>query len=297
MERPPGPFKRAGALLPFGMNESRLARVTVVLFEPQDPVNIAATVRAMKNMGVSTLRLVRPCAYDPVRLEGIAHDTWDLIDRIAHFDDFDAAVADCVHLVGFTARRRSAKWRILDPRAAAADALARVDDGRVGFVFGREDNGLPNEILDRVHAAVTIPTTTHASLNLAQAVLIALYELHLAAGDATRTLPGPRKEAPPPTTEELERFFTEAHQALDAIQFFKTRYPEHIMRSIRGLTFRAAPDARELSLLRATALEVVRFLERTGRIDRSLPDHAAPRPPRHIVPRRDRGPASDDAED
>ena len=68
------------------------------------------------------------------------------------------------------------------------------------------------------------------------------------------------------------------------------------MRSIRALTFRAAPDARELSLLRATALEVVRFLERTGRIERSLPPDVSPRPPRHIVPRETR-PASDDAED
>ena len=278
------------------MSESRLSRVAVVLFEPQDPVNIAATVRAMKNMGVATLRLVRPCAYDPVRLEGIAHDTWDVIDRIVHFDDFDSAVADCVRLVGFTARRHSAKWQMMDPRAAAEDALGYVGEGTVGFVFGREDNGLPNEILDRVHAAVTIPTTTHASLNLAQAVLIALYELHLAAGDATRTLPGPRKEAPPPPTEEFERFFGEAFQALDAIQFFKTRYPEHIMRSLRALTYRAAPDSRELSLLRAMALEVVRFLERTGRIERNIAPGAAPRPPRHIVPRRDTS-RSDDAED
>jgi len=269
----------------------------VILYEPQDPVNIAATVRAMKNMGVSTLRLVRPCAYDPVRLEGIAHDTWDVIDRIAHFPDFDAAVADCIRLVGFTARRRSAKWQILDPRSAAQDALAYAEAGLIGLVFGREDSGLPNEILDRVHAAVTIPTTEHASINLAQAVLIALYELHLAAGDATRTLPGPRKEAPPPTADEFERFFGEAHQALDAIQFFKTRYPEHIMRSIRALTFRAAPDARELSLLRATALEVVRFLERTGRIERTLPPDVSPRPPRHVVPRRERSSESDDAED
>ena len=253
----------------------------------------------MKNMGVATLRLVRPCAYDPVRLEGIAHDTWDVIDRIAHFDDFDTAVADCVRLVGFTARRRAAKWQILDPKAAAEDALAHAEHGQVGIVFGREDSGLPNEILDRVHAAVTIPTTEHASLNLAQAVLISLYELHLAAGDATRTLPGPRKEAPPAQTEEFERFFTEAHQALDAVQFFKTRYPEHIMRSIRALTFRAAPDSRELSLLRATALEVVRFLERTGRVERTLPPDVSPRPPRHVIPRDERyhGTTSDDAED
>jgi TrmH family RNA methyltransferase len=281
------------------MTESRLSRIAVVLYEPQDPVNIAATVRAMKNMGVATLRLVRPCAYDPVRLEGIAHDTWDVIDRIEHFDDFDTAVADCVRLVGFTARRRAAKWQILDPKAAAEDALAHAEHGQVGIVFGREDSGLPNEILDRVHAAVTIPTTEHASLNLAQAVLISLYELHLAAGDATRTLPGPRKEAPPAQTEEFERFFTEAHQALDAVQFFKTRYPEHIMRSIRALTFRAAPDSRELSLLRATALEVVRFLERTGRVERTLPPDVSPRPPRHVIPRDERyhGTTSDDAED
>jgi TrmH family RNA methyltransferase len=281
------------------MTESRLSRIAVVLYEPQDPVNIAATIRAMKNMGVATLRLVRPCAYDPVRLEGIAHDTWDLINTIERFDDFDAAVADCVRLVGFTARRRAAKWKILNPKEAAEDVLGYTEHGRAGIVFGREDSGLPNEILDRVHAAVTIPTTGHASLNLAQAVLISLYELHLAAGDATRTLPGPRKDAPPPTTDLIERFFAEAHQTLDAVQFFKTRYPEHIMRSIRALTFRAAPDSRELSLLRAAALEVVRFLERTDRVERSLPPDVSPRPPRHVVPRDERfhGSTTDDAED
>ena len=267
------------------MSESRLSQIAIVLYEPQDPVNIGATVRAMKNMGVSSLRLVRPVAYEPVRLEGIAHDTWDIINAIRHFDDFDAAVADCVRVVGFTARRRAAKWQLLDPKQAAADVLAHTDDGRVAIVFGREDSGLPNEILDRVHAAVTIPTTEHASLNLAQAVLISLYELHLAAGDATRTLRGPRKEAPPPTADLFERYFGELYRSLDAVQFFKTRYPEHIMRSLRAITFRAAPDDRELSLLRAMALEVVRFLERTERIERSLPEHVSPRPPRHVTGR------------
>jgi TrmH family RNA methyltransferase len=275
------------------MPESRLARISVILYEPQDPVNIAATVRAMKNMGVASLRLVRPVSYDPVRLEGIAHDTWDVIDAIEHYDDFDSAAADCVRLLGFTARRRAAKWQLLEPKGAAEDALSHVEHGRVGIVFGREDTGLPNEILDRIHAAVTIPTTNHASLNLAQAVLIALYELHLASGDATRTLRGPRKEAPPPTADLLERYFSELHRSLDSIQFFKTRYPEHIMRSLRALTFRAAPDDRELSLLRAMALEVVRFLERTGRIERTLSNEVSPRPPRHVTGRDTSGRVED----
>jgi len=276
----------------------QLDRIAVVLYEPQDPINIAATVRAMKNMGVATLRLVRPVKYDPVRLEGIAHDTWDIINTIEQYPDFDSAVADCVHLVGFTARRRKAKWKIIDPKTAAEEALGYVEHGRVALVFGREDSGLPNEVLDRVHAAVNIPTTTHASLNLAQAVLISLYELHLAAGDATRTLRGPRKEAPPPTADLFERYFDELHNSLEAIQFFKTRFPEHIMRSLRAIVFRANVDDRELSLLRAMSLEVVRFLERTGRVERTLSEDVSPRRPRHVTGRDTSSDASRaDAED
>jgi TrmH family RNA methyltransferase len=247
------------------MTATRLSRVCVVLYEPRDHVNIAATVRAMRNMGVECLRLVRPVPYDPYRVEGIAHGAGELIERIQTFDTFEDAVAECIFAVGFTARRRAAKWRIIDPKRAAAELLERTADGEVAMVFGREDNGLPNSVLDQLHAAVTIPTTEHASLNLAQAVLIGLYELHLAAGDVTRTLAPPRKATPPPTTAELEQFFVDAQLALEAIDFFKTRNAEHIMRSVRSMMLRAGPDSRELSLARSIAFEVRNYLERSGR--------------------------------
>ncbi len=239
-----------------------LDSVHVVLFEPQDYVNIAATVRAMKNMGVHRLRLVRPVPYDPIRLEGIAHDTQDVIDAIEHFDTLDAALADCVRIAGFTARRRAAKRELTEPRAAADDLLAHAHDGKVALLFGREDSGLPNEALDRAHVLVTIPTTAHASLNLAQAALVALYEVHLADATATRALAPPRKDAPPATSDQFEQLFADVERALAAIEFFKTRQTEHIMRTVRSLAYRARPDAREISLARAMAIEVVRFLER-----------------------------------
>jgi TrmH family RNA methyltransferase len=245
------------------MTESRLAAVRVVLYEPQDHVNIAATIRAMKNMGVSQLRLVRPVEWDPWRVEGIAHGTQDLISRIETFPDVEDAVADSVRVFAFTARRRAAKFRIIEPKEAAQQLLEHAAHGPVSIVFGREDTGLPNDVVERAHAVVTIPTTDHASINLAQAVLIALYELHLAAGDATRVLPPARKEAPPPTADELELFYEDAARALERIQFFKTRYAEHIMRSLRAMITRADPDARELMLLRAIFIEVVRYIERT----------------------------------
>lgn len=244
------------------MSGTRLANVTVVLHEPQDPVNIAATVRAMKNMGVADLRLVRPVPYEAHRLEGIAHNTRDVIDRIRVYDQFDDAVKDCVRLVGFTARRRAAKWRVIGPKEAAGELLSAAIDGPVAMVFGREDSGLPNEILDRLHSAVVIPTSEHSSMNLAQAVLVGLYELHVAAGDATRVLAPARKSAPPATEAQLEQYFEDVQRSLQAIEFFKTRQTALIMRTVRSLTARAGPDARELSLIRAMALEVVRFMER-----------------------------------
>jgi TrmH family RNA methyltransferase len=244
------------------MGESVLGQVHVVLFEPQNQINIAAVIRAMKNMGVQSLRLVRPVEYDPYRLEGIAHDTADIIERIQRFEDLDSALADCVYVAAYTARRRAAKWIVTDPRTSASEIIAATQRGSAAILFGREDKGLPNEALDRARTVVNIPTTDHASLNLAQAVLVALYELHLAAGDATRVMAPPRDEAPPATSEQYERLFANVADALQIIAFFKTRFPEHIMRSVRSLAFRANPDAREIELMRAMAIEVVRATER-----------------------------------
>ena len=258
--------------------ESALDAVRVVLYEPQDPINIAATVRAMKNMGVRALRLVRPVRYDVNKIEQVAHDTREIAQAIEHYDTLEAAVADCVRVAGFTARRRAAKWRLVEPRAAADDLLASAEHGPVAVLFGREDAGLPNEALDLAHLRVTIPTTSHASLNLAQAVLVALYELHTGAGDATRRLARPRKHAGPPSVEQLERTFADAERALAALDFFRTRNAEYVMRSVRSLVFRAEPDGRELDLVRAMALEVLRTVDRVRRNALAEAAAGSPRP-------------------
>ncbi len=239
-----------------------LDQVRVVLYEPQKPVNIAGTVRAMKNMGVRDLHLVRPCAYEENYIEVIAHDTRDVVARIRHHSTLDAALADCVRVAAFTGKRRAAKWAFAGPREAAADLVAAAAEGPVAVLFGREDDGLPREALDRAHVNVTIPTTAHASLNVAQAVLLALYELHLAAGDATVPPGRHRKHAPAPTHAQLETFYEVAERALVALDFLKTRNPEHVMRAVRSLAYRGAPDARELDLVRSMAFEVLRTVER-----------------------------------
>jgi TrmH family RNA methyltransferase len=259
------------------MPDTILNAVTVVLYESQDPINIGGVVRSMKNMGVSDLRLIRPCAYDPNRIEQIAHDTRDLVQRIRHFDTIDDALADCVYVVGFSGRRQAARWPRHTPRTAAVDLLEFAQTGRVAIMFGREDHGLPNEALDRSHAIATIPTTEHFSLNVAQACLLALYELHLLAGDATKKIPAPRHAAGAPPKEEYERTFADMQKALEAIAYFKTRNEELIMRSFRSMVFRASPDARELLMVRTACIEVLRTIERESRlaVQRALAEHDA----------------------
>jgi tRNA/rRNA methyltransferase/tRNA (cytidine32/uridine32-2'-O)-methyltransferase len=241
---------------------SVLDQVVIVLNEPQDPVNIAATIRAMKNMGVSRLRLVNPVQYDPWRIEGVAHGTRDLVDKIEHFDSLKGALADCVKVAAFAGKRRAVRWAVATPREMAARLIDTANDGRVALLFGQEDHGLPNEALDLAQLLVHIPTTEHSSLNLAQAVMLALYELHLAAGDATRVLAPPKKEAPPAEQIEWEQTYADLERALSEIRFFRTRNQDNVMRSVRSLLARAEPDGRELMLVRAMGIEVLRTLDR-----------------------------------
>jgi tRNA/rRNA methyltransferase/tRNA (cytidine32/uridine32-2'-O)-methyltransferase len=216
----------------------------------------------MKNMGLQSLTLVRPEKYDASRIRFVAHDSDDIVAGIRHCETIDEAIEGCVHVAAYTARQRAAKRRVAEPRSAAEELVAATVDGDVAVLFGREDRGLDNAALDRAHVVVTIPTTGYASLNLAQAALIAAYELRLAAPEFARARRRPRKDAPPATSEQFERLFSDAERALVAIEFFKSRNEELVLRTVRSLAFRANPDAREIELLRAMTIEVSRSLER-----------------------------------
>ncbi|MGH2670166.1 MAG: RNA methyltransferase, partial [bacterium] len=211
--------------------------IVVVLHEPQDLVNIAHVVRAMKNFGFKDLRLVSPREYDGYRVEGIAHQTADIVARVRRFETLAQALADCVHVVGFTARGRTAKRNVQRPREAAAEVIALEGDGGerpTALLFGREDRGLSNEALDRCHRVVTIPAEpSYSSLNLGHAVMLMLYELALARGAEALPFKAPRRPTEPVPAEDLERLFADVARALATIEFFKTRNQEGIMRTMR----------------------------------------------------------------
>ena len=246
-----------------------LDRLLVVLYQPQDLVNIALVVRAMKNMELSRLCLVSPGDFSAWRIGGIAHDTSEIVEAVRIVDTFEEAVQDVVRVVATTGRRRAKRQEWSEPRDAAPGILERTEAGDVAIVFGREDRGLPNEILDLCDEAVCIPTNpAHKSLNLGHAALLMFYELREAArklgGLEERDLSGkPRDCAPPATAAQMEEFFRLWELALDRISMFKGGDAPSKMRSYRRLIRRAEPDGREIRLLQATAWRILHYADRT----------------------------------
>jgi TrmH family RNA methyltransferase len=240
-----------------------LSRVILVLDHPQDIVNIAGVIRVMMNFGVSRLRLVNPDDFDAYRIEGIAHRSMPLIEATTLHDTLEDAVADCVYVVGTTARPRTAGRNYTRPGPAGEELVKRAAEGNVAILFGREDKGLFNEGLDLCHEVVIIPTAEYSSLNLAQASLVMAYETFLAAGQVELDeLPRGRRATGPPRQKDLEVMYGALHDALARIEFFKARKPSAIMRTLRTLITRAQPDLREVKLLSAMGFEVGHYIDR-----------------------------------
>jgi len=245
-------------------SSSLLNEVVVVLDHPQNVVNIAAVIRAMKNMALSRLRLVNPGDFDPWRIEGIAHRSEDIIESAQVFASLEEALADCIRVVGSSARSRTANRNYVRPREAAANLLAAAQDGPVALLFGREDRGLDNAALDLCHSIAVIPTNPdYSSLNLAQAVMVIAYEVFLASGEGDTPLPRGRRATVPATREDLELAYRALADGLHRIEFFKARKAESVIRTLRTTLARADLDHRESRLFAAIGFEIGHYLDRT----------------------------------
>jgi TrmH family RNA methyltransferase len=224
--------------------------VDVVLVRPRNPANVAAACRALKNMGLRSLRLV---GEDPglgrPEARNLAYGAWDVLDAVRFFGGLDEAVADASFVVGTSGREDPSAW---PPRELARQAAERAGAGRLAVVFGPESSGLTSEELARCHARVRIPSDPEQpSLNLAQAVLIVAYEIRL-AGEAPPAAPAPPRAA----AGELETALRELEEGLLGIGYLNPDNPGAILAELRQLLARAGPTPREAGLLRGIARQI-----------------------------------------
>ncbi len=232
-----------------------------VLVETSHPGNIGAAARAMKTMGFSDLVLVRPRQFPCADATARAAGADDVLANARVVDSLEEALAGCVWVAGSSARSRSLDWPVIEPRDAAASVAQELRHGPVAILFGRERNGLTNEELGFCHALLHIPSNPHySSLNLAAAVQLVAYELHLALReDDARPAPA---EEPPAGAHDMEGLFDHLQRTLIQIGFLDADNPRLLMPKLRRLYNKARPTLTEVNILRGILTDTCKIAER-----------------------------------
>jgi TrmH family RNA methyltransferase len=231
------------------------AAIRIVLADTSHTGNLGASARAMRNMGLDTLVLVRPQAAPDTESFARAAGGAELLRAARIEPSVAAAVADCGLVLGTSARARAANFRVLDARMAAAELVAAAAGRPAAVLFGGERNGLANEDLARCHALIRIPADPgYESLNLAQAVQIVCYEIRLAMGGAPA---GPPAE-PPASVREMAALEAHLDAVLARVGFLHDGNAGQLAPRIRRLLARAVPDAGEVRILRGLLAAIER---------------------------------------
>ena len=217
-------------------------RISIVLVEPQHPGNVGMVCRAMKNMGLTQLRIVKGCRIDHPDAVKFAVSARNLIGTARRYESLADALADTEISIATTRRHGKYRQEVLTAGEAAERLLPQLSAHTAALVFGREDSGLTTEEVSLCSWNATIPTGDEfGSLNLAQAVLIFCYELFSRSG--TFTLAEEVRSVA--TGGELETCFSQMEEVLLKIGFLNPQNPAHIMRSLRRILNRAELDSRE----------------------------------------------------
>jgi tRNA/rRNA methyltransferase len=190
--------------------------------------NIGAVARAMKNFGLSELRIVSPRdGWPNAKADAMSVGAIDIIKNAKIYDDLPSAIANLEYVYATTATPRD-----MNKNYVLAQDLSKTDRSRVGIMFGRENCGLTNEEISYANIILTIDTDPEfSSLNIAHSVAIICYELFKA--EARPDLSNAQESC---SKEELEYFFEHLFGELEERNFFRTpdRIP-HMTQNIRAI--------------------------------------------------------------
>lgn len=255
-----------------------LDALEVVLVRTRFPENIGMAARACANMGCGSLCLVAPERWEIEKARPLATPKGlPVLESVRVAPGLAEAVAGSTLVMGTTARLGGWRRSVLAAEQAGALAAGALRAGeRVSLVFGSEDRGLSNEELLLCQRLVTIPTAGEASsLNLAQAVLILLYECGRALRGASARNCAASAEAPEAaqkagsggrriTAAEQERLLEAFKAMLLTLDVLHGDNPDYFLLPWRRLFGRAELRRHEYDALMGLCRQVHNKLGREG---------------------------------
>lgn len=230
-----------------------LSNIRIVLVQTYHPGNIGASARAMKTMGLTNMVLVKPRCFPDAEATRLAAGADDVVESAHVVSSLEEAVADCVQVIGASARLRSLPLPHFDePDSMAHDLVNNAAHDPVALVFGRERSGLTNAEIRCCTHQVSIPANPdYGILNLSQAVQVLAYEVfktwrHRPQSGYQPPMPAEQRL---PTREQLGHFHDHLESVMNASGFL-TQPHAQTEAQLQALFVRAQPNRKELSLLR-----------------------------------------------
>ncbi|MGB9635034.1 MAG: RNA methyltransferase [Candidatus Micrarchaeia archaeon] len=151
-----------------------------VLYEPIYDMNVGKVCRVMKNFGIEELYIVNPIAPLGFTAMKYAKHGADVLKKAHIVKSFKYAVRGRYPVIGTTGNIKKGRKRLVN-LVQLSDIEKRrnyIDFSNAAVVFGREDTGLPVEVLGDCDFCINIETDEeYASLNLAVASGIIAYVL------------------------------------------------------------------------------------------------------------------------
>lgn len=224
-----------------------LKNVTIILVEPQGSLNIGMAARAMANCGARDLRLINPLKYKKEEALRMACFAKNIVNNLKIFPSLESAMADISCSAAFTRRVSKDRAPYYYLKEAVPILTRRLAKGCLALVFGRETDGLTNDEIYQCDYRVSIPMSEpDGSLNIAQAVLIACYELF-------KKTPGAKREK--------KGFFAPGSQIMPIVKDFdklmfeigyddrdKGKLRQKIVRSFKDIIGRAGLKPKEVNM-------------------------------------------------
>ena len=222
--------------------------VAIILVEPQMGENIGAAARAMKNFGLSDLRIISPRdGWPSEKAQSMSVGAIDLIEKAELYSSVPDAIADLEYIYAATAASRDMnKGYVLTRDMMQEPSMKSLSE--VGVMFGRESSGLNNKEISYANKILTIDTDVNfSSLNIAHAVAVIGYEIFQSKKQTRADLDHEVEKLA--TNGELEYFYEHLFEALEDRSFFKN--PEPMKQKIRNIFTRIdSLSQKELQSLR-----------------------------------------------
>jgi len=209
--------------------------IYVILVEPKTEGNIGAVARAMKNFGFENLILVNPkCGIGAEAYKRAKHakDILDKSKTMKNLPKMDYLVA--------TSSKTGRDYNIpRNPITPKELALIMPKKGKIGLVFGREEDGLRNDELNKCDFMVKIPTNqAYKAMNLSHAVAVLLYEL---SGLENNTTPISLAEK-----KQLMKMLDKALKKMDFATAEKRKTQRLVWKKLIGKSFLSKREAYAL---------------------------------------------------